>query len=99
MPCAVCKQWLDVLKAICFQREFKDQTDCRDDCWDGVVGLGEVVGEVIVTVFPMLKSHDWFICQIKKKKNNTQLNESYDDPQRHTKKENQYMQKKMVTSE
>ena len=93
MPCAVCKQWLDVLKAICFQREFKDQTDCRDDCWDGVVGLGEVVGEVIVTVFPMLKSHDWFICQIKKKKH-TQLNESYDDPQRHTKKENQYMQKK-----
>ena len=62
LPCAMCKQWLDILKVICFQREFKDQTDCRDDCWDGVVGLREIVGEVIVTVFPMSKSQDWFIC-------------------------------------
>lgn len=62
MSYAVCKQWLDVLKAICFQREFKGQTDCRDDCWDGMVGFGKVVSEVIVTVFPMLTSQDWFIC-------------------------------------
>lgn len=59
---AVCKQWLGVLQAIYFQRELQDQREYRLDCWEGGVGLEEVVGEMIVTASPILKFQDCFIC-------------------------------------